>query len=510
MPTQRRGWFALLLLLAATSLGGDEWEELRRRPGNDDLFVMIDASRSMASSPDGSLAEVKAFLQDVFARYVKDGDRLILMTYDAEAHVNAVMPFVERRRDVELFREVLDSVDVRRVIRYGGTWPDLTERRDGPWLGGGAAADSCEMWRLADRAIHKYSEPAHRQLFLLVTGGLPSAPAYRPCRDPGVPVAFAAAVRRRGIRAGVIAARPSHSVDFLQIPKGSWKSVGFDPDSRRMDRLRGDMLELFNARVDLVQPHALNLGAQYAVDPQVPLTVVNRSSAERKIAIRSVHLHLRDGRGPLQIPVTPSTITLPPRQATTLALSLPHLFEKPGEYRGQLVFEFAPGARFDPSVLLFSVTKQTWLEAFGGYAAWTAVTLVVVLTGLILWLAFEKTLVFAPATIKGQCRGDPLARPCRAVNIGVAAPFGGGGAVAGELFVNAQAPSGLLFRAGADDWRLSWDGETFEPYSPGMPAVSSGSSEDEAWQFFVELNRRRTLAGIPAWVRSKLRSSARP
>lgn len=510
MPTQRRGWFAALLLLAATSLGGDEWDELRRRPGNDDLFVMIDASTSMAPSTDGSLAEVKTFLQDTFARYVKDGDRLILMTYDAEAHVHAVMPFVERRRDVELLRDVLDGIDVRRVIRYGGTWPDLTERRDGPLLGGGASADPCEMWRLAARVIHQYSEPAHRQLFLLVTGGLPNAPAYRPCHDPGVPVAFTAAVRARGIRAGVVVARPSHSIDFLQIPKDSWKSIGFEPTGRRVDRLRGDMLELFNARVDLVQPHALNLGARYAVDPHVPLTVVNRSSTERTIAIRSVHLRLRDGRGPLQIPVTPSAIRLPPWQSTTLVLSLPHLFERPGEYQGELVFEFAPGARFDPSVLVFSVTKQTWLEAFGAYAAWTAVALVVVLTGVILWLALEKTLVFAPATIKGQYRGDPLARPSREVNIGGAAPFGGGGAVAGELFVNAGAPPGLLFRAGADEWRLSWDGETFEPYSSGMPAVSSGSGEDEAWQFFVELNRRRTLAGIPAWVRSKFRSSARP
>ena len=502
MRTQRRRWFALLLLIAATSLAGDEWDELRRRPGNDDLFVMIDTSTSMAS-----LAEVKALLQDVFARFVKDGDRVILMTFDADAHVHAIVPIVERRRDVELLREVLCSIEVRRVVRYSGTWPELAETRNGPWLGGGASADYCEMWRLATRAMQKYSEPAHRQLFVLVTDGRPNAPAYRPCHDPSVPVAFTAAVRARGIRTGVITQK-APSIDFLQIPKDSWKLIRFHPKGR-VDLLRGSMLELVNARVDLMQPQALNLGAQYAVDLHVPLIVVNRSSVERTIAIRSAHLRLRNGRGPMQIPVTPSVIRLPPRHSATLTLSRPHLFERPGEYRGELVFEFAPGAHFDPPVLAFSVTKQTWLEAYGVYAAWTAVAMVVVLTAVILRLTFERTLDFAPVMIRGQYRGDPLARPCRDITIGVSASFGGGGAVAGELFVDAEAPSGRLFRAGANDWQVSWDGVTFEPYSSGTPAVPPGFGEDQAWQFFVEPNRRWTLAGIPAWVRSKFRSRLR-
>ena len=510
MRTRRCGFFALTLLVTALSLRGDEWEELRSRPGNDDIYVMMDTSLSMAPSDGGSLANVKAFLQDLFARYVKDGDRVILMTFDAEAHLHAIVPIVDRPRDVELLREVIDGIDVRRAIYYSGTWPDLEEARRAPWLGGGAATDYCEMWRLFVRVFQKCREPAHRQWFLLFTGSSPDPPAYRPCNDPIVPNFLSLALRENRLRMAVVALRAASSPVELRelLPHMPVKINEFRTDGRRIDGLRRDMLDVLNERIDLVQPHSLSLGAHTTIDLRVPLTIINRSPEEKSITIRNATLHLRSGIA-LQIPVTPSKFRLPPRRSATFMLSRLDLFEMPGDYDGQLVFNFGPGARFDPAVLAFSATKQTWLEACGQYAVWTAVTLIVVLTLMLLWLTFQNTLVYAPATITGHYRGDPLARPRLDLQVGITARFGGGGAVPGELFVNADAPAGLLFRAGANDWLLSWDGATFEPYLPGAPAVPPDLRGPE-WHFFMETNRRPTLAGLPAWVRSKFCRRARP
>src|ERR1044071_288708 len=502
--TLRRGFFALVWLWGVVSLRGDEWEELRGRPGNDDIYVMIDTSLSMAPSVGGPLANVKAFLQDLFARYVKDGDRVILMTFDADAHLHGIVPIVDRRRDVELLREVVDGIDVRRTIHYGGTWPDLTELRAGPWTGGGAAADYCEMWRLSSRVLQKYGEPSHRQLFLLFTGGPAEAPAYRPCNDPGAPSVVSLALREHRLRVGVVVLVSTSRALRELFHRMPAKVIEFRP----IDDLRRDMLELLNERVDLAQPRSLFLGAHSTIDLHAPLMVVNRSAAEKTITIRNAILHLRDG-AVLHIPVTPSKLTLHPRQSAIFTLARSGLFEIPGDYDGQLVFNFGAGDRFDPAVLAFSATKQTWFEARGRYATWIAVTLIVVLVLMLLWLTFQNTLAYAPATITAHYRGDPLARPCRDLQVGITAPFGGGGAVPGELFVNADAPAGGVFRAGPGDWLLAWDGARFEPYLPGMPAVPPGVRGQE-WQFFMETNRRPTLAGLPAWLRSRFCPRSQP
>lgn len=385
MRARHRGYLILLVLLAGMPLRGDEWEELRNRPGNDDIYVMVDTSSSMAPSAGGSLGGVKGFLQDLFARYVKQGDRIIVMTFDADARVHGIMPIAERRRDVELLRDVIDGIDVRRVIHYSGTWPDLEETRDGPWAGGGAATDYCEMWRLSARIIRQYGDPSHRQWFLLFADGLPDAPAYRPCNDSGVMGALSPELREGRLRMGVVAL-PSASTPVGELSRHlrellqrfPVKIIEFRADGRRIDGPRREMLELLNARVDLAQPHALTLGARPVIDLRMPLTVINRSAVEKTVVIRNATLRLRNGAA-LPIPVTPSVITLPPRQTATFTLARADLFENPGHYEGELVFDFGRGARFDPPALAFSATKRTWLQAYRESVAWTAAGLAIIL-----------------------------------------------------------------------------------------------------------------------------------
>src|SRR6185436_7216667 len=202
--------------------------------------------------------------------------------------------------------------------------------------------------------------------------------------------------------------------------------------------------------------------------------------------------------------VAPSTITLLPGQSGTLTISASDILPRAGEYHGSLGFTFGTASRFDPAILGFSATKQTWWQAYGHYVT-TALGIVAVLLSLsILWMMYVNTFPYAPARITGQYRGDPYSKPDRYVDVGASASFGGGGTVPGELFVNSRAPSGTLFRSGAVDWKLSWDGASFESYFSGLPVTPPGGDADDAWLFFIDTNRRSTLSGIPGWLRSKL------
>jgi hypothetical protein len=511
---------AAAVVLPVPALAADAWEELRNRPGNDDIFVMVDTSLSMSPSLGGSLVSVKRFLQDLLVRYAKDGDRIIIMTFDSEAHVRGIVPIVERRRDTELLRDVIDGIDARRVIHYDGTYPNLAEVGDGRLTGGGAWTDYCDMWRLSSRVIEKYSEPRHRQLFLLFTDGRPDAPPYRPCNDPGVLSTFSAGLREDRFRMGVVALPTGTSSaeelsgrlsellqrmpGYEEIRKNTLRVIGFNDSGHRIDGIRREILELISSRVDLLDPPQLALNRHYKINLDTTVTIVNKSRVPRTLALRGAILSLRESQQPIAISVAPAVITLLPGQRGVLTLTKHDFLQQPGEYRGLLAFNFGTASRFDPAVLEFSVTKLTWWQAFGHYVTWAVAALAALLIVILLWVTYVNTFTYAPAKITGHYRGDPYSKPDRYVDVGAKASFGGGGRVPGELFVNAIAPSGTLLRVGANDWKLSWDGMSYDNYLSGLPIAPPGSGDDDAWLFFIDTNRRRTLKGIPAWLRSKL------
>jgi hypothetical protein len=391
---------AIIALVHAMTLCADEWGELRRRPGNDDIYVMVDTSLSMAPSLGGVLDGAKRFLQDPLVRCVKEGDRVIIMTFDSEAHVRSVVPITDRRRDAALLRDVIDGIDARRVIPYHGTYPDLIEIKDGALLGGGAWSDYCEMLRLASAAIRNYGDSRHRQLFLLFAGGRPSAPSYRRCNDPDVPSAFTTVMRKDGLRLGVIAL-PS-GVGSTEELVGSLSrlvrrlagGVGVAEDSVRVidlpetdhgiDAGRRAFLELISSGIDLVEPVTLALGDRYRADLRSQLTVVNRSRASQRLSIRGAILKLEGTRETLGVTVIPSDITLLAGQRGTLTLVAHDILPEPGRYRGSLAFTFGTASRFSPAVLEFSATKMTWWQAFGPYVVGAAAALTV----LLIWLLF--------------------------------------------------------------------------------------------------------------------------
>lgn len=402
MRTSRRVVIVFLLFVVGVRARADEWENLRRRPGNDDLFVVIDTSHSMAG---GSLAQAKTFLLDLFARYLKEGDRVVVMTFDSVARVHGFVRIENRRRDIELLRDVLAAIEVGRVIRYRGTWPDLIETADGPLRGGAAYADYCEMWRLSGRAMKGYGVPAHRQLFLLFTDGTSQSPDYRPCADPGPSLAIVSALRKGRLRAGVVVTnmRPEPSAGTSPASRGfvdrvsarrriasdSWRVMELSGGGR-VDGLRG-FLGLLNARVDLVDPVQVDIAAG-TTDLRVHLTVVNRSDVARKVAVTDASLHLRGDSVPMRLAVMPAAVTLAPRTSALLTLSADDLFDEAGDYRGEIRFQFENDGLFDPAVLAVQGRREPFLAQYRQGAAWALLLTGVGLTCLIRrWFATEKT-----------------------------------------------------------------------------------------------------------------------
>jgi hypothetical protein len=394
----------IVFLLHLPLLRADEWEDLRARPGNDDIFVMIDTSSSMAPSAGGSLARVKGLLQDLLVRYVKDGDRIIVMTFDSEAHMRGIIPILDRRRDTEVLRDVIDGIDARRVIRYSGTYPRLVEAKDGPLSGGGAWTDYCDMWRLAATALQKYGEPRHRQLFLLFADGGPEAPLYRPCSDPGVLGSFAAGLTEGRFRMGMVALPGGTSnvqelssrltqlmrqmPGYAHMPGNAVRVIDFTENGNQADGVRRELLALIRSRIDLVEPAAVRLGEHYKIDLKIPMTVVNHSSLPRMLILRGATLNLIGEQKPIDVTVTPSTITLPPGQSGRLTIAAPDVLREPGEHRGTLVFNFGAASHFDPATLEVSATKLSWWQAFGGDVTWAIAALATLLLAALLRLSF--------------------------------------------------------------------------------------------------------------------------
>jgi hypothetical protein len=375
------GSLVIGLSLHPLTIRANDWEELRKRRGNDDIFVMVDTSLSMAPSLGGSLRTVKWFLQDLLVRYVREGDRVIIMTFDSEARVRSVVPILDRPRDVELLRDTIDGIDVHRLVRYSGTYPNLVEARNGPFIGGGAWTDYCEMWRLSATALQRYSQPSHRQLFLLFAGGRPTSPPYRPCSDPGVSSSFWAGLREDRFRMGVLAlpsaagsarelsaslsALLQHMPGYEQTAKRALRFMDLAEEEGPIHALRRDVLDLLNSRVDLVEPASLVLGSHYEVNLNAAITLVNRSNMPRTVTLRGAVLNLGGTARPIAVTVTPSTIVLPPGRPGTFLLAAPDLLQQPGEYRGLLELNFGTGSRFSPAMLEFSATKLSWWQAFG-------------------------------------------------------------------------------------------------------------------------------------------------
>jgi hypothetical protein len=525
---RKMGRVVLLLYFfgIAAPLVANEWDDLRRRPGNDDVFVMVDTSLSMAESMQGTLPDVRRFLQTFVHGYLKEGDRFVLLTFDSEARASTIFNIESRQRDLPLLENLLTGLDARRKIFLSGQFPNFHEVRSDlqgiKLQGGGQYTDYCEMWRVASGALSRFADSRHRQLFLLFTDGLPDAPPYRPCTNPGVLEAFAAGLREDRFRMGVVALPTGNQpADNLarKLSELLARMPGYDDvrsrsgvrvislENLERPKLASEILELISARVDLVSPQELRLGDVYHPAINQDLEIVNRSRVSRTIALRGIQLKLSD-RKPLPLAFSPTSIELAPGGAARIKIRSDKLRVQPGGYSGTVEFDFATASRFDPAILPVSFRVLSWWEAYGSIV-WITVaifaTLVVILLG---WLALQQSFVFAPARVVGRYLEDTEGhQPEVVVSVGGITAFGGGGKLPGELTVSGPAPSGLLRRNGAREWELEFTSPAQRPTPYFSNQQVSPQGGGGAWRFVIYPNSVFTSKGLRPFLSTLIRRS---
>lgn len=488
---------------------------MRGRAGNDDLFIMVDSSLSMSEAAGGIMPQVRNFLAELFTNYLKTGDRVIVMTFDSEARYTSVVD-VRSERDTALLESLARGLDSRRAIYLqsgGGSLQEVPRNTPGALPGGGMWTDYCAMWQLAEDAMRRYSDPRHRQLFLLFTDGEPEAPPYRPCERPDVLEAFAAGVRHDQFRFGVVAlptgdeesdrlARRleellrSISTDAATRAHQSFRVISYDRE-RGMRSVRQQVDDLLRSRVDLA-PTELQLAAAHRPNLDETFTLTNRSKVTRTVRVPAATLSI----GPLrqQLAVTPAEVKIAAGSTATIRVTREELELPPGAHAGTLDFQFDGPSRFTPNIVSVSVRKMTWWEAYGPLMTTIVAAFAFLLAAILATIVYRRSLAFAPAQVEARY-GNSRPFPVRSVNIGEPVAFGGGGAIDGELFVDrTNVPRGLLIRSGVDDWQVSWEeGANTREYSPGA-TVHPDPHASEGWKFLVTLNDRHTLGGLWKWL----------
>jgi hypothetical protein len=507
---------AVILCAWPLSAHNIDWAEVRGRAGNDDLFIMVDSSLSMAEGAGGIMPQVRTFLGELFTKYLKTGDRVIVMTFDSEARYQSVVD-VHGERDLALLEDLARGLDSRRAIylqQRNGAFVEVPRETPGAIPGGGMWTDYCAMWQLSSEAMRRYSDPRHRQLFLLFTDGEPEAPPYRACERPEVLETFAAGVRKDAFRFGVVALptgndeadRLSRRLDELLRTISPHSAANTHPSFRRIeyDRQHGmssvvqELGILMNSRVDLGPATDIHLDDAYRPRLDQTFTLTNRSKITRTIRVPTATLSI----GPLRqrLAVVPPEVKLAPRSTATIRLTMNDLRLPAGTHAGTIDFQFDGPLRFNPSLIGVSARKLTWWDAYGPLVTTLVVVLAAVLMVILATILYRRSLAFAPAQVEARY-GNSRPFPSREVRIGEPVAFGGGGALDGELFVDRlNVPRGLLIRDGVDEWKVSWeDGADTRPYSPGS-TVHPDPYAIEGWKFLVTLNDRHTLHGIASWL----------
>jgi hypothetical protein len=508
----------ILLLLCVAPLAAQtvDWAEMRGRAGNDDLFIMVDSSLSMAESSGGIMPQVRNFLAELFTKYLKTGDRVIVMTFDSEARYQSVVD-VHSERDLALLDSLARGIDSHRAIylqQRNGALQEVPRETPGAMPGGGMWTDYCAMWQLASDAMHRYSDPRHRQLFLLFTDGEPEAPPYRACERPEVLEAFAAGVRNDAFRFGVVALPTGNDeADRLALklrellrsisPQSvankhpSFRMIEYDRQ-HGMSSVRQELHILMYSRVDLAPITDIRLEDAYRPHLDQMFTLTNQSDITRTIRVPTATLTI----GPLRqrLNVVPPEVKIAPRSSATIRIATDPLRLPVGTHAGTIDFQFDGPSRFTPTVVGVTARKQTWWEAYGPIATALVGALAVALMLILMMILYRRSLAFAPAQVEARY-GSSRPFPSREVQIGEPVAFGGGGVIDGELFVDrSSVPRGLLIRDGVDDWKVSWeDGADTRPYSPGS-TVHPDPHATEGWKFLVTLNDRHTLHGVVSWL----------
>ena len=406
MKRTRLGLALLMLALPAAHVRADGCpagaEAGRRRPGNDDLFIFVDTSLSMGPTSFGSFAHgmmepVKAVLHQLVDCYLKQGDFVLLATFDSEARIN-VANEIHSARDVATLHEQIAALEPSRA-RY---WDRLSggrrgsERAHGNGVaqiaGGSLHTDLGEMLALNKRVLERYSSPGNRQLVLLFTDGEHDPPEYSPYRGREVRLdEFFPQLEVARYKLGLVALPGGNG----QVDRSIIELVdAWDPGRKR--QLAGDVrvikpepgdpvgslleqvIRLLQLRIDLVAPRNVDLGEQVRPRIEQSFRIRNGTGIARTIRLSRAWFRSAGARAAVPLEVSPRQLALRPGETGTLEVrgALPDL--PLGNVAGQVGFDFAGATAFSPAAVNVTGRRLAWMEKYG----WVLTLAVVLMAAL--------------------------------------------------------------------------------------------------------------------------------
>lgn len=486
----------------------------RQRPGNDDLFIFLDSSLSMGPTSFGPWARgyfdpVRKVLHQLADCYLKEGDFVLVATFDSEARVDIAQEIRRPQRDLETLHAQIEGLGPSRP-RYwerqadGSRGPEVAFPNPGRNLivGGSLRTDLGIMLDLARRSLEKYRQPDHRQLVLLFTDGEHDPPEFSPYRNRNIRLDDffpQAGVGRH--RFGLVAFPNSEGrLDpALQQLVDNW---GAKPDApvevmKVSDRagakpLFEQIFQLINRRIDLLAPEFLDLGRQVSPEIDQELGVKNLSPAAQKVRLRQAVFVLdRSPETPIPLEVEPGELLVGAGETVPIRVRGEIQGLEKGAYIGTIRFEFDGPIRFDPAQVAVRGSRVPWLEAYWRPLV-TIVVLIAAAVAAVVW--FRRRPVWVVMT---WSRGAEVqVAPSRALAVGKTLRFGS--VPKGGLHVDGPGRIlGTLWRRGIDDYRIAWSHEAAltGPPSDDWPPLASGQehpigTDGKEWvAFYIQKTR---------------------
>lgn len=368
--------------------------EARSAAGNEDLFVFLDSSLSMGPTSYGPWATgymepARRLLLDLVDCYLRDGDFLLVSTFDSSARVEIAKELGSERERATLRRQIVGLEPgrpqyFRRVVEGRpadeAMPPPPGQRPAGQVLGGAWKTDLGEMLSLASDLLDRFAEPRNRQVMLFFTDGEHDPPEFTRFRDEVTldPFLERDDLAIQNLQIGVVAI-PKEPGDVTSALRLAEMFARIDPEKLRRDTGQVGLIEpedenptesfiarlaeFLRLRIALDAPPSLHLGRQVTPELDETFTVRNETRVERSLDIESADFETADGSESLA--VEPRRFDLAPGETRTLRVhgrlnSLPV-----GEFEGALRFEFASAIVFHPHQVAVSGIRQGWMERYG-------------------------------------------------------------------------------------------------------------------------------------------------
>lgn len=453
------------------------------RLGRDDVFVFVDSSlsmgpRSFGSWATGYMAEARSLLRELVDCHLREGDFVLVSTFDSEARIE-IAKEVRSPRDLETLRLQIDALEPTRARYYRGleggrpiaeaTPPVPGRPAVGTVLGGSWKTDLGAMTDLAIRLLRDHSDADHRQIVLFFTDGAHDPPSFSPFDEPvGLDAVLdEELLARRNLQIGVVRvpsvadADADADRDILRRlveqldPDGRWRRGGslalLEPAGDDPSRsFAAGLAELLRLRLVLAGPPEIDL--EQSVRPRIGhrLEIRNETRLDRQVEIAAARFEGADGAR-LVLDVEPALLELAAGETAELRISGDLDSSGLGELDGSLVIDFAGPVGFHPRRVPVRGEHLSWWAEHGWMAGLALAFVPIALAAFVAWRRRPQWIALL------WTDGDVVraSRP-RRIGVGQGMKFGDRG-MGGLAVDGPESRLGEVRREGVDEYVFAFD-----------------------------------------------------